>query len=151
AGMRGGRQQMDQRVARRVQSCVSAAAVAVTGAEFENDAAAADRGHVVANSAAGTVVSGAEPFLGGFDLGEIIEPQSKLAELGGRDTRQGAAGRLRGLCLTRGVDREQGDPGYRRADQNPRHGATPVAAGRTMMKPRIKFGPGPPTRVASNT
>jgi hypothetical protein len=129
---------MDQRVASRVQSGVTAAAIAVTRTQFENHTGATDRGYVVTDGAARAVVGGTEALLGGFDLGEIVQPQSELAELSGRDAGQWAA-RLRVLCLTRGVDRQEGDPDYRRADEHTRHRVPPVAADRTMISPRMKL------------
>ena len=77
-----------------VQPAKRAAAVPVSGADLEDHAAAADGRHVVTDGAARAVERRAKTFLGGFDLGEVVETQPEFAELLGRDAGQRIA-RLR--------------------------------------------------------
>ena len=55
--------------------------VAVGRAHFGDQADAADRRHVVADGAARGVERRAEPFFGGLDLEEVVEPDAEALEL----------------------------------------------------------------------
>ncbi len=96
AGVARDGEQVNQRVARGVEPRMTAAAVAIAGPQLEDDAAAADRRHVVARGAARAVERGPETVIGRLDLGEVLEPEPELAELDRGDAGQRPADRLLG-------------------------------------------------------
>src|SRR5689334_8063562 len=83
--MRWRRQHVNQRVTGRAQPRVLAGAVAIAGAHLEDHTAAADRGNIVTHGAAGAVERRTETFFRRLDFGEVLEAQTKLAELGRRE------------------------------------------------------------------
>ena len=102
------REQVDQRVAGRIQCAEFARLQAIADPRFENDSTAADRRYIVADGAARAVERRPETILGCFDLHEIIEAEAKLREFDSGDPGQWIA-RLDLACLA--ADHERADQG----------------------------------------
>ena len=147
--VRRNREHVNERVVRRIQTPRRAVVLAVTGAQFEDDAAAADGRHVVTHGAARPVERRAEAFFGGFDFREVLEPETELAELHRRQARQRRARKSR-LRLRAGVKRAVPSSRPRRPTPASRFiGRTPFAAGSTMSVARMKLCPAPHMRLHS--
>jgi hypothetical protein len=85
------REQVHQTIACSVQAVEFSIVILGRGAHFDDDAASADRWNAVADGAAHAVESRAETVFCRLDFGEIVEPETELGKLGGRDSRQGVA------------------------------------------------------------
>src|SRR5262249_22875749 len=105
---------------------------------------ASARGQVVAHGAARAVESRSKAVLDGLDLGVVVEAETKLRELDGRDSRQRIAGldrrRLRNCMPQAGGERDEPDHDgdsdagaarHRRLDRSP--------GSRTTSTPRMKW------------
>ena len=75
-------EQLEQRLARRIERLELALRVPPGRAQFENDAAAADGRHVVADRAARAVEGRAEALVRRLDFEEVLEAEPELGELG---------------------------------------------------------------------
>src|SRR5262249_18286671 len=104
---------MKERVARRVESPEISRRGAIRSARLEDQSGASHRGQGVAHGAARALESRSKAVLDGLDLGEVVEAETKLRELDGRDSRQRIAGfdrrRLRNGKPHAGGERDEPD------------------------------------------
>jgi hypothetical protein len=127
---------VNQRVVRGVEAASRAVLFAVAGTQFEDDAAAADGGKVVAHRATRAVECRSKAFLGGFDLGEVLEAETELAELERCQARQRDARRER-LRLCARVQEQSRAPRRQRPSEEGLH-CEPPFAGSTTSVARMK-------------
>ena len=142
AAVAGHREQLKQRLARGIERLELALRVPPGRAQFENDAAAADGRHVVADRAARAVERRAEAFVRRLDFEEVLEAQSELRELGRRDAGERVR-RAEALALRDEVRR-------RRPAREHHDGRQPAAHLVTTIVPRMNEWPAPHTCEHSN-
>src|SRR6185369_2139727 len=91
AGMARQREQMEQRIAGRIERFELARRQPADGANLGDAAAAANRRDAVAHRAARGVVGGTESLFGCLDFEEILEAEAELFEFARTEAGQGVA------------------------------------------------------------